>query len=114
MNTSNMEVAASSGAALGVFPLVAGLILVVGLIWAVRLGIRARRRESAPPRPEEQPRLPESGPTHEVQEMREPNEMPHAKDESERLTPHQLSGGGTSGSRRSEDQRRRRWGSGSA
>jgi uncharacterized iron-regulated membrane protein len=111
MNTPNMEVVASSGAALGIFPLVAGLILVVGLVWAVRLGIKARRRESAPPRPEEQPRLPESGPTHDVQEMREPDEMPHAKDESERLTPHQLSGGGTSGTKRSEDQRRRRWGS---
>ncbi|MBK3575652.1 hypothetical protein JHN63_17890 [Streptomyces sp. MBT65] len=114
MNTPSMEVAASSGAALGVFPAVVGLILVVGLIWAVRLGMKARRRESAPPHPEEQPRLPESGPTGEIQEMREPDEVPRAKDESERLTPHQLSGGGTSGSRRSEDQKRRRWGSGSA
>jgi len=91
-----------------------GLIVVIALIWAVRLGMRTRRRESAPPRPEEQPRLPESGPTYEIQEMREPNEVPRANDESERLTPNQLSGGGTSGSRRSENQKRRRWGSGSA
>ncbi|MFG3024309.1 DUF6479 family protein [Streptomyces sp. NPDC048254] len=99
---------ASSGVAVGILPLAAGLILVVALIWAVRLGIRVRRRESAAPRPEEQPRLPETGPTREVQEMREPDEVPHAKDERERLTPHQLSGGGSSG-KRSEDQRRRRW-----
>ncbi|MEV0740166.1 DUF6479 family protein [Streptomyces sp. NPDC050549] len=110
MNALSTEMAASSGAAVGVFPAVAGLILVIGLVWAVRLGIRSRRRESAPPRPEEQPRLPESGPTREIREMREPDEVPHARDESERLTPHQLHGSGTSSSRRSEDQKRRRWG----
>jgi hypothetical protein len=90
------------------------MVVVLALIWAVRLGMRTRRRESAPPRPEEQPRLPESGPAHELQEMREPDEVPGAQDESERLTPHQLSGAGTRGSGRSEDQKRRRWGSGSA
>jgi len=110
----SMEMSASNGAAVGVFTLVAGLIVVLALIGAVRLGMRTRRRESAPPRPEEQPRLPESGPVHELQEMREPDEVPRAQDGSERLTPHQLSGGGTSGSRRGEDQKRRRWGSGSA
>ncbi|MBK3564822.1 DUF6479 family protein [Streptomyces sp. MBT62] len=114
MNAPSMEVTASSGTAVGVFTLAIGVIVVVALIGAVRLGMRTRRRESAPPRPEEQPRLPESGPTREIQEIREPDEVPRAKDGSERLTPHQLSGGGTSGSRRSEDQKRRRWGSGSA
>ncbi|MBK3575389.1 hypothetical protein JHN63_16515 [Streptomyces sp. MBT65] len=103
-----MDVTASSGAAVALLSSAADLIVVVALIRAVRLGIRTRRRESAPPCPEEQPRLPESGPTHEVQEMREPAEVPYAKDGSERLTPHQLFGGGASGSRCSEDQRRRR------
>ncbi|MEU3619110.1 hypothetical protein ABZ725_43475 [Streptomyces sp. NPDC006872] len=36
--------------------------------------MRTRSRESALPRPEE--RLPESGPTHEVRERREPDEAP--------------------------------------
>ncbi|MEV6765964.1 DUF6479 family protein [Streptomyces sp. NPDC051105] len=109
MTAPSTEVIASTGMARGILPLAAGLILVIALIWAVRLGIRVRRRESASPRPEEQPRLPETGPTREVQEMREPDEVPHAKDESERLTPHQLSGTGTPSSKRSKDQRRRRW-----
>ncbi|WP_406463853.1 DUF6479 family protein [Streptomyces sp. NBC_01622] len=64
--------------------MVAGLILVLGLVRAVRPGIRSRRRESAPPRPEERPRLPASGPTRGVREVREPDEVPHARDESER------------------------------
>ncbi|WP_275902456.1 DUF6479 family protein [Streptomyces sp. S1A1-7] len=39
------------------------------------------------PRPEEQPRLPDSGPVHEVREHREPNELPPSE---HRLTPHEL------------------------
>ncbi|MFF1628150.1 DUF6479 family protein [Streptomyces sp. NPDC058272] len=113
MTALSGEMTASSGLAVGALPLVAGLVVVCALIWAVRLGIKVRRREAAPPRPDEQPRLPESGPVHEVREVREPDEVPQAHDESERLTPHQLSGGGTSGSKRSEDQTRRRWSRGS-
>ncbi|WP_275902505.1 DUF6479 family protein [Streptomyces sp. RLB1-9] len=40
-----------------------------------------------PPRPQEQPRLPDSGPVHEVREHREPNELPPSE---HRLTPHEL------------------------
>ncbi|MFF3413993.1 DUF6479 family protein [Streptomyces sp. NPDC002698] len=87
-----------------------GLLIVGGLVWAVRLGIKARRREPGPPRPHEQPAPPESGPVHESREMREPDEVPRAADESERLTPYQLH---SSGGKRSERQERPRWESGS-
>jgi hypothetical protein len=86
--------------------LVVGLVLVGLLIWAIRFGVKARRREPGPPRHGEHPTLPSSGPAHETQQVREPNEVPRAADDSERLTPHDL---GASGSRRSQDQRRPRW-----
>ena len=113
MTAQNFDMAASAELSGGVFPLLAGLVIVCALIWAVRLGIRVRRRESAPPRPEEQPRLPDSGPVREVSEMREPHEVPKAQNESERLTPHQFQGHGNLRSRRSEDQSRPRWSPGS-
>ncbi|MFD8735985.1 DUF6479 family protein [Streptomyces sp. NPDC059618] len=98
-------------AAFGMLGALAGGLLVVGaLLWAVRLGIKARRHEPGPPRRHEQPTLPESGPVHESREMREPDEVPRAADESERLTPYQIH---SSGSRRSEKQERPRWESGS-
>ncbi|GGV22258.1 DUF6479 family protein [Streptomyces spectabilis] len=78
-----------------------GLLIVAALTWAVWLGIRVRRREPDRPRPEEQPRLPDEGPVREVQERREPDEVPR---DGGRLTPHQLKGGGTIGSRPSDDQ----------
>ncbi|WP_314220028.1 DUF6479 family protein [Streptomyces zaehneri] len=87
-----------------------GIVLVGGLIWAFRLGIKVRAREPAPPQPHEQPRRPGSGPAHETRRAREPNEMPRATDESERLTPHELR---PTGSRDSADQRRPRWNEGS-
>ncbi|MFF6996814.1 DUF6479 family protein [Streptomyces sp. NPDC008313] len=90
---------------------VGGLVIVAALIWAVRLGVRTRRREPGPPRHDQQPRMPRSGPVHETRERREPDEVPRAADESERLTPHDLH---ASGSRRSEDQERPRWDSGSS
>jgi hypothetical protein len=91
--------------------LVVGLVLVGALIWAIRLGMKSRRREPRPPRRGEHPTRPSSGPAHETQQVREPDEVPRAADASERLTPHDL---GASGSRRSQDQRRRRWSRGSS
>ncbi|MFE9675538.1 DUF6479 family protein [Streptomyces sp. NPDC006259] len=82
-----------------------GVALVGGLIWAFRLGAKIRSREPAPPRPEEQPRMPASGPVRESHGAREPNEMPQSQD-GERLTPHELR---TTGSRPSDDQSRPRW-----
>ncbi|MFS8201572.1 DUF6479 family protein [Streptomyces sp. CWNU-52B] len=95
---------AASGAAVGaIVPFLVGVVLVGGLIWAVWWGRRQRSRQPAPPRPEEQPRLPESGPVGEVSERREPAAMP---EDGDRLTPHQLGGGS---SRRAADQQRPTW-----
>ncbi|MGW4566282.1 DUF6479 family protein [Streptomyces sp. NPDC004561] len=91
--------------------LIAGVVLAAGLIWAFRLGFKVRQQESPPPRPDEHPKMPPSGPVHETSEVREPDEVPRAADGSERLTPYQL---GNVGSRRAEDQHRRRWSPGSS
>ncbi|MDW4904133.1 DUF6479 family protein [Streptomyces sp. ADMS] len=101
------QVLAASSNVLNVIAAFAGgLIVVALLIWAVRLGVRAKEAESPPPRPDEQPTLPESGPVHEERERREPNEVPRASEESERLNPHNLD---SSGTKRGEDQSRPRW-----
>ncbi|MET7699654.1 DUF6479 family protein [Streptomyces sp. NPDC005485] len=105
MTALSTEIAASLGF-LGIAPLIAGVIVVAGLIWAVRLGIRVRRREPAPPRPEEQPRLPEDGPVSEIREYREPDEVPRSGD---RLTPHRLKAHGNISSRPSPSKKRPRW-----
>ncbi|MEV6508569.1 DUF6479 family protein [Streptomyces sp. NPDC051642] len=100
---------ALSGAAMGmVVAFAGGLVIVALLVWAVRLGINVRQREPAPPRPDEQPRLPESGAVGEIREQREPDEVPRTTD-GERLLPHDLH---HSGSRRSENQERPRWNEG--
>ncbi|MGW2342913.1 DUF6479 family protein [Streptomyces sp. NPDC001661] len=96
-----------------VVPFVAGLVVALALIWAVWMGIRFRRREPGPPDPADQPKLPRTGPVQEVREMREPDEVPHTDDGS-RLTPHELNGHGSATSRRSKDQRPRRWGRGNS
>ncbi|MFF3883596.1 DUF6479 family protein [Streptomyces sp. NPDC001914] len=111
MNHENWNVALSNAASGTIGALLGGLVVAGALVWAVGLGIRARRREPGPPEAQEHPKLPQSGPVHETSEIREPNEVPRAADESERLTPHQLGG---AGSRRSERQERPRWGSGSS
>ncbi|WP_306318300.1 MULTISPECIES: DUF6479 family protein [unclassified Streptomyces] len=90
-------------------PFAAGLVIAVALVWAVWLGIRIRRREPGPPDPADQPKLPATGPVREIREMREPDEIPRTDDGGARLTPHQLHGFGNAGTRRSEDQRPRRW-----
>jgi hypothetical protein len=102
---------AASGAAMGmVVAFVGGLVIVGLLVWAVRLGINVRQREPAPPRSDEQPRLPESGAVGEVREQREPDEVPRTGDGGERLLPHDLH---HSGSRRGDNQERPRWDTGS-
>ncbi|MFF1378918.1 DUF6479 family protein [Streptomyces sp. NPDC058308] len=102
---------AASDAVLGTIGAFVGGLVVVGvLLWAFRLGKRVRDREPAPPRPDEQPKLPESGPVHEIREMREPDEVPHAQEESERLRPENMH----HGDKRSDDQDPPRWTPGSS
>ncbi|MFH8611725.1 DUF6479 family protein [Streptomyces sp. NPDC018029] len=95
----------------GLAPFLTGLGIAVLLIWAVWFGIRVRGREQRPPKPQEQPRLPAEGPVGAVVEHREPDEVPR---DGGRLTPHQLKGSGNVASKRSDDQRRRRWNRGSS
>ncbi|MEV6112738.1 DUF6479 family protein [Streptomyces sp. NPDC052109] len=109
---SAMYTAATGAQVFGyVLILLVGVACAAGLIWAFRLGFKVRQREPDPPRPHEQPRVPPSGPVHETHEMREPDEVPRAADNSERLTPYQV---GNVRSRRAEDQRRPRWSPGSS
>ncbi|MEU6228196.1 DUF6479 family protein [Streptomyces sp. NPDC047042] len=106
------QVLAASSNVLNVIAAFAGgLIVVALLIWAVRLGVRTKEAESPPPSPDEQPRLPESGPVREEREQRAPNEVPPATEESERLNPHNLHASGT---KRGEDQTRPRWSPGNS
>ncbi|MFJ7071832.1 DUF6479 family protein [Streptomyces sp. NPDC098781] len=104
MNIASTDIAAEG--ALGIGLAVAGLIVVALLIGAFVLGARIKRRELPPPRPEEQPRMPDGGPVHEVREHREPDEVPRS---DHRLTPHDLPAHGNMPSRRSSSQQRRRW-----
>ncbi|MEU9208024.1 DUF6479 family protein [Streptomyces sp. NPDC048415] len=105
------EMAMSNAAigALGAF--IGGLVIAGALVWAVRLGIKVRRRESVPPGSHEHPEVPETGPVQETREFREPDEVPRASDESERLRPQNLH---ASGSKRAENQQRPRWDPGSS
>jgi hypothetical protein len=103
--TDSYSTLASSGTdALGAF--IGGLFVALFLILAVKVGMRMMDRESARPKPEEQPHLPDTGPVYEVREIREPDEVPVAHEESERLMPYELHPAPT---RRCEDQRPRRW-----
>ncbi|WAU81372.1 DUF6479 family protein [Streptomyces sp. Qhu-G9] len=87
-------------------PLVVGLLITAMLVVAVWWGVRMRRGEPGPPRPEDQPRLPETGAVHEISEMREPDEMPHG---GKALTPHELHSSGNVSTRRARNQNRRLW-----
>ncbi|QFR02120.1 hypothetical protein F9278_44915 [Streptomyces phaeolivaceus] len=107
MKSLALQVAATNPAGV-IAVLVCGLLIAGALVWSVRFGLKTRRREPGPPGRHEQPTLPESGPVHETRQMREPNEVPRASDGGERLTPHDLH---ASGSKRSENQNRRRWNS---
>lgn len=104
MNSASMVIAAGSAAAMGLTA--AGVVLVVVLLGAFWMGARVRRREPAPPRPEEQPRPPEGGPVREVLENREPDEIPRS---DRRLTPHELPNLGNSPTRTGSEKGRRRW-----
>ncbi|MGA4838203.1 DUF6479 family protein [Streptomyces sp. G45] len=109
--TSDGSLLADSVPLGGLAPFLIGLVIAAALTWAVWLGIRVRRREPPRPRPEEQPRLPDGGPVREVREAREPEEVPQ---DGTPLTPYQLKGQGTIGSKRSDDQEPKRWSPGSS
>jgi hypothetical protein len=103
------HVAIASDAAFGVIlAFVGGLVIAGVLVWMVRLGIKKRRAEPGPPRPGSHPVRP--GPAHaeETREIREPNEVPRAAGDEERLTPHDL-GPGSKRSARSDSGNRPRW-----
>lgn len=112
MSTASYELLAASSEVLNVIAaFVGGLVIAGALIWAVWLGISVRVREPGPPNPDEQPHLPDSGAVHEARELREPDEMPHATQESERLMPYEIH---HAASRTRENQKRRRWSPGSS
>ncbi|MFC7260063.1 DUF6479 family protein [Streptomyces lutosisoli] len=111
MNTASYELIAANSTVNAVSAFIGGLVIAGALVWAVRLGIKVRRQESAPPTPDEQPRLPDTGAVHEIREMREPDEVPLAADESERLMPYNIH---AAGSRHADDQHRKRWVPGSS
>ncbi|WP_405783183.1 DUF6479 family protein [Streptomyces sp. NBC_00859] len=95
MNTPDVQLAATIGASAWVFMAIGGLVIVGLLLAAFAWGRRVRDRESDPPTPEEQPKMPEGGPVYEVREYREPDEVPKVEGD-DRLTPHELTGlGGT-------------------
>lgn len=107
MSTAAFELLAASHNALNVTAaFLGGLVIAGALVWAVSFGMKVRDQELPRPLPEEQPHLPTSGAVHEMREMREPDEMPVAAEEKERLMPYQLH---HSASRTGEDQKRRRW-----
>ncbi|GGX01582.1 hypothetical protein GCM10010297_24020 [Streptomyces malachitofuscus] len=95
----------------------AGLAVAAVVVLALLIGMfvfgsrRVRNDRTRRPRPEDQPRMPEGGPVHEVREQREPDEVPRG---DERLTPHELNGHGTAGSRTGAEQERPRWDEGSS
>ncbi|MGG7575817.1 DUF6479 family protein [Streptomyces sirii] len=68
-----------------------GVALVAVLLAAFAWGRRLKAREPGPPRPEDQPRLPESGPVGDVVQSREPDVFPRTE---QRLTPHELKDNG--------------------
>lgn len=111
MRTTHEQLAAAGSVAGAIAIVVFGVLITAGLVAAVRLGIRVRGRESPTPRREEQPTLPPTGPVREEQSLREPNEVPRASGDGDRLTPHQL---GNVSTRPSSDQTRPRWNPGSS
>ena len=111
MSTATFEIAATSGDVLNVIAaFVGGLVIAGALIWAFWFGMRVSDRELPRPAPGEQPHLPAGGAVHEMSEVREPDEVPHAED-GERMMPYELHHAGT---RTGKDQHRRRWMPGSS
>ncbi|NBM18376.1 DUF6479 family protein [Streptomyces sp. GC420] len=99
-----MDIAVTRDLLIGIAPFVAGLVVVGMLIGAFVLGRRIRDREPAPPTPEEQPHLPPTGPVREIQEEREPEEVPQT-DFAHRLLPHEFQGFGNEGTHSSKRPR---------
>ncbi|MEU6368752.1 DUF6479 family protein [Streptomyces sp. NPDC046931] len=107
MNTVSFVLLAVSQEQINVFvAFIGGMVVSGALIWAVRVGMTVRDQEPEPPTPEEQPHLPDGGAVLEEREVREPEEVPHAAQESERLMPYQLH---HAASKRCDDQHRKRW-----
>ncbi|MFE0414929.1 DUF6479 family protein [Streptomyces tendae] len=107
MSTATYVVlAAPSGGLKVAVVFIIGLVIAGALVWAVRIGMRVMDREPDRPRADEQPHLPDTGAVREEREMREPDEIPLNDGGSPRLMPYELH---HSGSRRGEDQKRRRW-----
>ncbi|MGW0821609.1 DUF6479 family protein [Streptomyces sp. NPDC002845] len=111
MSTEWMDIAVNRHLLIGIGPFVAGIFIVAMLIGAVWLGRRVRRSEPPPPRPEEQPHLPDGGAVHEELVGREPDELVKSR---YRFTPHQLKSFGNMGSRPVPSKPRRRWSRGSS
>lgn len=111
MSTAAFEVLAASQDVLNVTAaFIGGLVVAGALMWAVRFGIKVMEREEHRPTTEEQPRLPDTGAVHEEREVRAPDEVTTAAD-GRRLMPYELHQAGT---RRGDDQHRRRWRPGSS
>ncbi|MFF9060497.1 DUF6479 family protein [Streptomyces sp. NPDC101213] len=110
MTSANMQLAATSGL-LSVALFVVGVALVALLAGSFWLGARVKQRELPRPRPEEQPHLPPEGPVREVQEIREPDEVPRTGKGGRALTPYELTNMRT---RPSTSKSRPRWSSGSS
>ncbi|MEU7426105.1 DUF6479 family protein [Streptomyces sp. NPDC048362] len=110
MTTASTQLAAASGLmSLVMFVVAMGVLaLLAGGFW---MNSRIKYRESARPRPEEQPRLPAEGAVHEVRENREGSEVPQIPKGGRPLTPYELS---NMHSRPSESKDRPRWSSGSS
>ncbi|MFE6280926.1 DUF6479 family protein [Streptomyces sp. NPDC057877] len=104
MSTAAMQLAEPHGV-LALGPLLIGVVVVAMLIGAFLYGIRVRRSEPPPPRPEEQPHLPDGGPVREVQEMREPSDMPNGGGVT---LPHDMPASGNNPTQHS-DKTRPRW-----
>ncbi|WP_329406715.1 DUF6479 family protein [Streptomyces sp. NBC_00704] len=110
MTTASQQLAAASGLlSLGLF--VVGMALLAVLGGGFWLGARVKSRESARPRPEEQPHLPPGGAVHEIRENREPDEVPRTAEGGRPLTPYELTNMQT---RASTDKKRPRWSRGSS
>ncbi|MFC9883783.1 DUF6479 family protein [Streptomyces libani] len=90
------QLAAGSGTS-GILLAIVGVLVVAVLLAAFVWGRRIKAREPGPPLPEQQPRLPESGPVGDVVESREPDELVPGE---QRLTPHEVKGNGTASHRR--------------
>ncbi|MGY5124955.1 DUF6479 family protein [Streptomyces nigrescens] len=92
----NEQLAAGSGTS-GILLAIVGVLVVAVLLAAFVWGRRIKAREPGPPRPEDQPRLPESGPVGDVVESREPDEFAPSE---QRLTPYEVDGNGSESRRR--------------